>query len=147
MRGQCQHRFPLQDEGLKINLTTPDIVVVSVVAYSTMTTSNQKPEVILILMPWEIPADFVEHIKTLSPGIEVHIYFGGRHDKVVPSEISEEAWKKVTVLFTWNALPPKDLVPNLEYVQLLSAGCNHVADDPLFKDTDVSFCTANGVHP
>ena len=113
-----------------------------------MTTSKEtKPEVILILMPWEIPREFIQHVKTLSPGIEVLIHPGGRHDKTVPSDISPETWKRVTVLFAWKSLPPKELVPNLEYVQLLSAGCNHVAEHPLYDATDVTFCTANGVHP
>lgn len=109
--------------------------------------SGREADVLLILMPWEIPDDFVKHIKTLAPGIEVHIYPCGRFDTAVPSEIPQDVWSKVTVLFTWNAMPSKELVPSLQYVQLLSAGCNHVAETPVFKETDVTFCTANGVHP
>lgn len=63
-----------------------------------------------------------------------------------------EEWKDVTILLTFTYLPqPKD-APKLQYVQLISAGANHILDHPLFRDgrgdgkEEVQFCTANGVH-
>lgn len=64
-----------------------------------------------------------------------------------------EEWKDVTILLTFTYLPqPKD-APTLQYVQLISAGANHVLGHPLFRDgrgdgeeEEVVFCTANGVH-
>lgn len=64
-------------------------------------------------------------------------------------DISKEDWKDVTILLTGSSrgtLPKKDDVPKLEYVQLSSAGANLVVPDPLFSETNVAFCTANGVH-
>ncbi|KAF3771303.1 hypothetical protein M406DRAFT_240378, partial [Cryphonectria parasitica EP155] len=58
-------------------------------------------------------------------------------------------WKDVTILLTGYSrefLPEKDDVPKLQYVQLSSAGANAIVSDPLYTDTDVAFCTANGVH-
>ncbi|KAE8141439.1 D-isomer specific 2-hydroxyacid dehydrogenase [Aspergillus pseudotamarii] len=68
-------------------------------------------------------------------------------DIEMPRDISQETWNSITILLTWNYVPVKEHVPNLRYVQLHTTGCNHIADTPLFKDSDVSFCTANGVHP
>jgi hypothetical protein len=104
-------------------------------------------EVLLAFVPWDLPSWFTDSVSTASPGIEVIGYRCGMYDKDVPPDIPEETWQSVTVFLTWNVLPAKELVPNLRYVQLLTAGCNHVAGNPLFEDTDIQFCTANGVHP
>lgn len=108
---------------------------------------SPNPEVLLALMPWDLPEWFTETVSAINPSIKILSHRCGMYDKVVPPEISEETWASVTVFFTWNALPTKKQVPRLRYVQLLSAGCNHVSGNPLFEETDIDFCTANGVHP
>lgn len=55
-------------------------------------------------------------------------------------------WDDVTVFVTGPAFPEVSQAPKLQLVQLQSAGANYVLDKPIFKDTDVAFCTANGVH-
>lgn len=60
--------------------------------------------------------------------------------------VSDDEWKDVTVLLTGSAVPRPGLVPELKLVQLASAGSNDVLDRPLFTETDVTLCTANGVH-
>lgn len=55
-------------------------------------------------------------------------------------------WSKATVLLTGPLVPAVGQAPNLQLVQLQSAGANYLLDNPLFKDTDVAFSTANGVH-
>lgn len=112
-----------------------------------VTLQAQKREVLLILMPWEIPASFIEQITTENPKLEVSTHRCERHSTIVPAEIPKETWVNATALFTWKAIPPKELAPNLEFVQLLSAGCNHAAQTALFRETNAAFCTANGVHP
>lgn len=104
-------------------------------------------EVLLFLQPWDPPSWFTDALPAASPGIRVIHHRCGRHDREVPPDIPPETWETVTVLFTWNALPRKGLAPRLRYVQLLSAGCNHVIGHPLLDDAEVALCTANGVHP
>ncbi|PWY89213.1 hypothetical protein BO70DRAFT_285863 [Aspergillus heteromorphus CBS 117.55] len=104
-------------------------------------------EVVLILTPWTPPAEWVSDLIRIIPNVRVVSHEISRTDTELPAEISAEAWKEVTVLFTWRLFPSRELAPNLQYVQLLSAGCNHVIGLPLFEDTDIAFCTANGVHP
>lgn len=66
----------------------------------------------------------------------------------VAENVTAADWEDVTILLTGNTLPPTpETAPKLQYVQLLSAGANLILDHPVFKDTDVAFCTANGVHP
>lgn len=108
---------------------------------------GSQPDVLLVLMSWDLPSWFTEKLPTVSPGIEVITYRTVRGAEEVPDNIPQDVWDRVTVLFTWTEVPPKDKAPRLQYVQLLSAGCNHMIGKPLFDDTDVAFCTANGVHP
>ncbi|KAI1503740.1 D-isomer specific 2-hydroxyacid dehydrogenase [Biscogniauxia marginata] len=105
------------------------------------------PEFLMVLMPWIPPSDWVSNLAKISPGIRVEAHKVEMYGTDIPKEISAETWKKVTVLFTWKRFPLRELTPNLKYVQLLSAGCNQIFGLPLFEDTDIAFCTANGVHP
>lgn len=97
---------------------------------------------LLVALPSFKPSkEEIDAVKSQYPGLEVQV------DSV--KDVTKDEWKDVTILVTgYNSegLPDKDDVPNLEYVQLSSAGANLVVSDPLYKDTDIAFCTANGVH-
>nr|XP_036580791.1 d-isomer specific 2-hydroxyacid dehydrogenase [Colletotrichum truncatum]KAF6788863.1 d-isomer specific 2-hydroxyacid dehydrogenase [Colletotrichum truncatum] len=99
-------------------------------------------DLLLILMPW-IP----DPAWVVSLGMPVEFRQMGTYQTEIPEDISAETWAKVTVLFTWKAFPTKEMVPKLQYVQLLSAGCNQIFGLPVFEDTSIDFCTSNGVHP
>lgn len=104
-------------------------------------------ELLLVLMPFDQPESWTEDLSKTLPGIriewhKVDMYASG----APPAHISDETWKQVTILFTWKSFPAREKVPNLTYVQLLSAGCGQVLDLPLFADTDIAFCTSNGTH-
>ena len=105
------------------------------------------PEVLLVLVPWDLPLSFIESLPSASPGIELIVRRTVRGAQDVPDDIPQDVWDRITVMFTWHEVPLPERVPRLQYVQLLSAGCNHMIGKPLFDETDVVFCTANGVHP
>ncbi|CAI4215735.1 unnamed protein product [Parascedosporium putredinis] len=86
------------------------------------------------------------HIRDRFPGISVSAYEVPWRDTEPPSNIPAEELERATVLVTGSVLPSREQAPNLGYVQLSSAGANHVLNHPLFTDTDIIFCTANGVH-
>jgi len=99
---------------------------------------------LVILTPWEPPEATLEQIRKRFPGLHIEYHqlsWTGNH-----SPFPIEKWKDVTIALTFNYLPKPEDAPRLEYVQLISAGANHILDQPLFKDTEVTFCTANGVH-
>lgn len=98
---------------------------------------------LLILLgdAWQPSSGELEALKQKYSDLQVQI--GSKKD------ISKDDWKNVTVLVTGysrEGLPELDDVPKLQYIQLSSAGANAVVNDPLYTDTDVAFCTANGVH-
>lgn len=98
--------------------------------------------IVLLLSSSYTPSDKdVEELRSKYPDLTVQV--------ANQADLTEEDWKDVTILltgFSRATLPKKDEVPKLEYVQLTSAGANLVVSDPLFSETDVAFCTANGVH-
>lgn len=101
----------------------------------------------MLITPWKPPAAWVSALKQKLPHVRIEHCEVTMYATEIPKEVPEEIWKSVTALFTWKLFPPKESVPNLEYVQLLSAGANQLHGLPLFEETEIAFCTANGVHP
>ena len=104
-------------------------------------------ETLLVITPFRPAKSWVDALKSKVPGIEVHVYPTEMYANQIPNDVPAEVWKKVTALYTWKAFPTRDLAPNLQFVQLHSAGANQILGLPLFKHTDVAFSTSNGVHP
>ncbi|KAI0430492.1 hypothetical protein F5Y09DRAFT_307638 [Xylaria sp. FL1042] len=103
---------------------------------------------LLILSVLDLPDGYQEHLRAKFPGLQV-VY--SRFDPwreastaTIPG-VTAEDWAKVTILLTGPRLPTIDEAPRMQLVQLQSAGANYVLDKPLFKDTKIPFCTANGV--
>lgn len=93
------------------------------------------------LTGWTVPEKSLKDLQTRFPDLKIST--GDKQDR------TQSSWDDVTILLTGHnrdGLPPVQDVPKLQYIQLSSAGANLVVDDPLFTDTDVAFCTANGVH-
>jgi len=99
---------------------------------------------LLIAIPLDFPPSILEAIASQFPDLQIvsqKLEWGQR-----TIACSADEWKDVTLLMTFAGLPTPEEAPKLQLVQLVSAGANHVLESPLFKDTDVIFCTANGVH-
>lgn len=75
--------------------------------------------------------------RAVSPRLRVERYFPN-----VPDQI----WPEVEVLYTPRKLPDPVAVPRLRWVQLHTAGVDHLLNEPLFKAEDVEFTSANGIH-
>jgi hypothetical protein len=101
---------------------------------------------ILFLVPYAVPQDYLDELKSSFPDLKIVVEPLSWAVKVPPTTLSPDDWKDTTILLTGSALPTRDVAPKLEYVQLISAGANHIVSNPLFTDTEIAFCTANGVH-
>ncbi|KAK3352854.1 hypothetical protein B0T25DRAFT_195310 [Lasiosphaeria hispida] len=97
-----------------------------------------------VIMPLISEPGFFDDLKSEFPDLEIVVHKLAWGQSAAPFPESE--WADVTIILTFNTLPKPEEAPKLQYVQLLSAGANHILDNPLFKDTDITFCTANGVH-
>ncbi|EXJ86917.1 D-3-phosphoglycerate dehydrogenase [Capronia epimyces CBS 606.96] len=109
--------------------------------------SGNSENVLLVLLHWAPSEEYISSLSRISPGIRVIVHQTAMYDTEVPKEITDETWASVTILLTWKLVPAKEQAPNLRYVQLISAGCNQLFGQPIFEQTDIAFCTANGVHP
>ncbi|GAB1318468.1 D-isomer specific 2-hydroxyacid dehydrogenase NAD-binding domain-containing protein [Madurella fahalii] len=102
---------------------------------------------LLMITPWEPPGAFIDKLAAKFPDLQVVYHQQTPPEKLTaPGDLPAEVWEDVTIILTFGTFPKPQEAPKLEYVQLMSAGANHVLDNPLFKDTDVTFCTANGIH-
>lgn len=117
-----------------------------------MTVTTPKPSALaghklVLLSPFVLPDDCVPNLKKAYPELEV-IAHRQPWDRLT-TDLSAEDWKDATILATGSALPEAsrgELAPKLQYVQLFSAGVNHLAKHAVFADEKVAFCGANGVH-
>ena len=90
-----------------------------------------------VLVTARFEPELIDRLRAVSPRLRIE---SAPFDKM-----SEEQWREAVVLYTYGSLPEPAQVPALRWVQLHSAGVEHVTDRPLF-DTAVEFTTASGVH-
>lgn len=84
----------------------------------------------------------VDPIITRFPYIEVVLF----HAKT-SAEVPDTLWQRATFLVTLFLLPAKpDLVPHLKWIQLSSAGVDHITESPIFKESRITITTASGIH-
>jgi len=97
-----------------------------------------KPIPVLSTMKFD-PA-LLDQIRAVSERI-ILTQHTARDTKQVPAEAFEQA----EVIYTFGVLPQPEQAPHLRWVQLNSAGVNHVVQHPLFA-SDVMFTTMSGLH-
>jgi phosphoglycerate dehydrogenase-like enzyme len=102
--------------------------------------NDNRPRVVLITAP--IEEDAHERIQQISADLQVEMYPMARVE-----DIPTEVWQSTEVLFTLGNgnLPEPNLAPHLRWVQLYSAGANHIFGQSL-THSDIIFTTSSGVH-
>ncbi|KZF21618.1 D-isomer specific 2-hydroxyacid dehydrogenase [Xylona heveae TC161] len=67
---------------------------------------------------------------------------------IAPGEcVPRDVWESATILLTFKELPPKqEYVPNLKFVQIHSAGVDHVSKHPIVANSDITMATVSGIH-
>ncbi|KAF2468192.1 uncharacterized protein BDR25DRAFT_265886 [Lindgomyces ingoldianus] len=108
-------------------------------------------ELLLCVLPWPQKSSekMMNEIRDEFPNLDLQ-YVQEKYEKrsdrgtmVLPEEI----YKHAHVLATLHWLPPKaSAVPELDLIQFFSAGTNHVAHHPIYKDSTIPLTTASGVH-
>lgn len=101
---------------------------------------------LVLLSPWPTPQATIDGLRARFADLQIVVRQQPWENGDPDALLKREEWRDVTVLLTGSALPAKEDAPRVQYVQLLSAGVNHLVEKPLFKDTQIPFCTANGVH-
>lgn len=97
-------------------------------------------EPIHILSTLKFSDEWLERMRAVSERIVMT-----QHTSPDAERIPTEAFEQAEVLVTYGALPRPDQSPRLHWVQLNSAGADHVITHPLFT-RDVIFTTTSGLH-
>ncbi|KAL9599695.1 MAG: hypothetical protein Q9219_003683 [cf. Caloplaca sp. 3 TL-2023] len=108
-----------------------------------------KPEHLLVILPFSAPTAIFDRIRRNHPYIKItfhQLHFTDTPWKArdqVPPEIFHDA----TLLITLSALPPSpEDCPKLELIHFTSAGTNHIANSPIYTDTQIPLTTSSGIH-
>jgi len=111
-------------------------------------TSKEK-ELVLCTLPWpeERAARGMKALQEAFGDVDVKYYHsvhsnGKSESLVVPEEILQRANYMATLFW----LPSPKSIPNTKLIQFFSAGTNHVANHPVYTDSEIPLCSANGVH-
>jgi phosphoglycerate dehydrogenase-like enzyme len=101
-------------------------------------------------MPAQLPVRVVVHMDYADPildglrEVSPHLHIE-RHFPTVP----DRAWAEAEILYTRDTLPTAEQAPRLRWVQLHTAGVDHLLGSPMLKEGDargVQVTTASGVH-
>ncbi|KAI0592885.1 D-isomer specific 2-hydroxyacid dehydrogenase [Biscogniauxia sp. FL1348] len=105
-------------------------------------------DILLIFLPGDPQTEWTERIKSQHPGLEVRWFNAQKENGTFAKsdEIPSSVWDGVTLLAAFTYPLPADLLPNLRFIQLISAGVDKWPGHPTYQDEKVVFCTANGVH-
>lgn len=112
--------------------------------------ASKEKELVLAVLPW--PAE------QCKPGIDAlekefsHLqvqYYYSHYDngKVIVDDIPPGLPAKASYIATLFWLPKTASdIPATKLIQFFSAGTNHVAQHPVYTDSKIPLCSANGVH-
>jgi hypothetical protein len=104
-------------------------------------------DVLLIAVPFPIPPDakWLAELEAQHPGLKVRYVV--QQPKFPMDPLPEKLYDGVTLLCTLFPAPARrELLQNVRFVQLMSAGADRWISHELYKTPEVTFCTANGVH-
>ncbi|KAK3636400.1 hypothetical protein LTR56_014187 [Elasticomyces elasticus] len=106
-------------------------------------------EHLLCILPYPIDDTIKHELHKRFPNIDVtykQVSFTA-DTAVLRSELPAEIWHDVTILYTLFAFPEKlSDAPNLQLVQLSSAGSNQIQKHPIFTNSDITITTSSGIH-
>lgn len=112
-------------------------------AITPQPTNGLGNDLLLIAVPFPPDEEWIARLKALHSGLKVR--WVQQSTTFPPEPLPKEVYDDVTILVgLWPHAA--ELVPNVRYVQLLSAGADRWITHELYKNSDVKFCTANGAH-
>ncbi|NDJ61713.1 MAG: D-2-hydroxyacid dehydrogenase [Chloroflexi bacterium] len=92
---------------------------------------------IQVVVAMDFDDALIEQLRAISPRLQVE-----RHFPTVP----ERVWANAEVLYTLRTFPLPEQAPRLRWIQMHTAGIDHVAQVPIVQAEDVDLTTASGIH-
>ncbi len=104
-------------------------------------------DTILIMVPRDPMPEVIDRLKAKFPGVKIRWQNTKVKEGLMRTEDMPPAiFDGVTIVLAYQ-IPKPPLLPKLRFVQLSAAGSDQCADNPYYKDPNITFCTANGAHP
>ncbi len=100
-----------------------------------MSEANQG--IIRVVVAMNFSDEIIAQLQAISPRLAIE-----RHFPNVP----ESVWPEAEVLYTLHKFPDPSQTPRLRWIQLHSAGLDHVIKAPIIRAEDVTVTTASGIH-
>jgi phosphoglycerate dehydrogenase-like enzyme len=97
-------------------------------------------DAIHVLSTLSFPEELLDRLRAVSPRLVVK-----QHNAASADEVASQLWGQVEVLYTFTAIPDLAQAPRLRWVQLHSAGANHLLDTLLWG-SDLIITTVSGIH-
>ena len=111
--------------------------------------SNLSTDILLLQIPPEPDLLWIAQLETKYPGLKVRwvpLRWAPGDKGSAATALPPEIWEGVTIACLF--LPhPAQLMSKVRYVQLTSAGADKWIEHETYKNPNVVFCTANGIHP
>ena len=99
----------------------------------------EEPLNVLILV--DFSDVIMEQLKTISPRLKFT-----RKAAKSASDVPDELWATVDILYTAGVLPDPDTAPRLRWIQSHSAGVDNILGQPLLADKEIIVTTTSGIH-
>lgn len=92
---------------------------------------------IKVIVAMDFSDELLDSLRAVSPKLHIERHF---------PDVPESAWADTEVLYTFSKMPDPSQAPRLRWVQLHSAGLDHILDSPLVQAEDVEITSASGIH-
>lgn len=93
---------------------------------------------VLVAMPF--PDELIQKLADVSPDLAI------TRREARSAEDIQDIIGEMDVLYGWQGYPQPDDAPRLRWVQLHSAGIDHILEHPLYAQTEIMFTTTSGIH-
>ncbi len=100
---------------------------------------------LLMFLADEPQIEWKAKIEARYPGLEVRwakSYANGA--RVPPESYGSELWEGITLMCCWWFPPPAELMTDIKFVQLTSAGTDPWVEHAVFLNPEVTFCNGRG---
>ncbi|KAF2132652.1 hypothetical protein P153DRAFT_333110 [Dothidotthia symphoricarpi CBS 119687] len=110
----------------------------------------KEKELVLCVVPFPENAakKGIEKVEEEFEDVEVRYYYSRvEKGRPVQIDIPEDLIHRATYICTLFWLPPTaSSIPSIKFIQFFNAGINNVATHPIYTDSTIPLCSANGVH-
>jgi phosphoglycerate dehydrogenase-like enzyme len=96
-------------------------------------------KIIEVLITVPIPENLLAELRQVSPQINITLL-----PVNTPADIPSELWQRVEVLYTLNAFPEPEWVPNLRWIQLYVSGADYAMTFPIVQQPNILVTTLSG---